>query len=422
MDKLAAYRVLGLEESASIDEIKEAYAALSKEYHPEENPEEFQLLHEAYVTLTRGNRRQQRFVAEETSSLSQITWEEKARSASVFAQTSREDTARKNYDFDTIEQLDGESDKPENDALNFARSIKRAQMQVEDVHSSEEDVEKAQALAYARSIREAQNQETDESDIAPQYDFDASVEKAQIEAEQKVWRVGRQLADELDNMFSSKHYNNVKKMKAFFTRKEYKKALFSEVFIECLARQLEETPVKPAVYSFLLQFYQLKDKKPEQLIPVAQRLYRAIDSRYSIAKDNYATQRNNVRIGLGAGVVGGLVSAGRALLKYFPKIFRPFINGGDISVFIPFVIMIVVGVLIYRFFAKRTSSYLAQSVVASLLFTISMLDLAFGIWQPFFEESGSDYAAISVYLGIVGLVWLAVAWKKYSAEEKENSR
>lgn len=420
MDKLAAYRILGLEEGASIERIKEVYASLSKEYHPEENPEEFQLLHEAYVTLTRGNRRQQRFVAEE-STLAQITREEKARNESVFAQTSKEH-AKKNDDFEAIQQFEEESDEGRGNALNFAKSIGLAEKQMEDIPVSGEDAKKAQTLAYARSIHEAQKQQLDESDTVPQYDFEASVEQAQKEEEQKLWRVGRQLADELDAMFSSANYNNVKKMKAFFSRKELKNALFSEVFIESLARQLEETPVKPAIYSFLIQFYQLKDKNLERLIPVAQRLYHAIDSRYSVVKDNYATQRNNVRIGLGAGVVGGLVSSGRTLLKYFPKIFRPYFNGGDVSVFIPFAIMIVGGFLIYKFFAKRTSSYLAQSVVAALLFMISMLDLAFGIWKPFFEASGNDYVVISVYMGIVSIIWLAIAWKKFSAEEKENSK
>lgn len=42
MDELRAYKVLGLEPGASREEIKEAYARLSKEFHPEECPEEFQ--------------------------------------------------------------------------------------------------------------------------------------------------------------------------------------------------------------------------------------------------------------------------------------------------------------------------------------------------------------------------------------------
>lgn len=56
MDKLTAYKILGIDETASEREIKRAYARLSKEYHPEEHPEEFQAIREAYVCLTRKNK------------------------------------------------------------------------------------------------------------------------------------------------------------------------------------------------------------------------------------------------------------------------------------------------------------------------------------------------------------------------------
>lgn len=56
MDQLTAYKILGLESGSTPEEIKEAYATLSKQYHPEEHPEEFQRIHEAYTTLTRRRR------------------------------------------------------------------------------------------------------------------------------------------------------------------------------------------------------------------------------------------------------------------------------------------------------------------------------------------------------------------------------
>ena len=53
MDKLTALEVLGLRANATRDEMKRAYAELSKKYHPEEFPEEFQQIHEAYRVLSR---------------------------------------------------------------------------------------------------------------------------------------------------------------------------------------------------------------------------------------------------------------------------------------------------------------------------------------------------------------------------------
>ena len=57
MTKDKAYEVLKINSNASTEEIKTAYAELSKKYHPEENPEEFQQIHEAYTTLKRGTKR-----------------------------------------------------------------------------------------------------------------------------------------------------------------------------------------------------------------------------------------------------------------------------------------------------------------------------------------------------------------------------
>ena len=44
------WEILGLESGATKKEIKRQYAKLSKECHPEEKPEEFARLHQAYQT------------------------------------------------------------------------------------------------------------------------------------------------------------------------------------------------------------------------------------------------------------------------------------------------------------------------------------------------------------------------------------
>lgn len=54
MEKLTACQILGVDAQADRRVIREAYARLSKQYHPEEHPEEFQQLHDAYETLLRG--------------------------------------------------------------------------------------------------------------------------------------------------------------------------------------------------------------------------------------------------------------------------------------------------------------------------------------------------------------------------------
>lgn len=67
MTKDIAYKVFGLEPDASKEEIQKAYAELSKKYHPEEKPEEFQRIHEAYTMLIRGNRTRRQSVNRENT-------------------------------------------------------------------------------------------------------------------------------------------------------------------------------------------------------------------------------------------------------------------------------------------------------------------------------------------------------------------
>ena len=46
-----AYSTLGLKEGADIKDVKKAYASLIKQYHPEEHPEEWKKIHDAYTFL-----------------------------------------------------------------------------------------------------------------------------------------------------------------------------------------------------------------------------------------------------------------------------------------------------------------------------------------------------------------------------------
>lgn len=52
MDQLTAYRILQLMPGSTRREIREAYARLAKEYHPEEHPKEFNQIQKAYQLLT----------------------------------------------------------------------------------------------------------------------------------------------------------------------------------------------------------------------------------------------------------------------------------------------------------------------------------------------------------------------------------
>ena len=48
------FTVLGIEPTTEKKKIKRAYAAKSREFHPEEHPEEFQRIHDAYEEALAG--------------------------------------------------------------------------------------------------------------------------------------------------------------------------------------------------------------------------------------------------------------------------------------------------------------------------------------------------------------------------------
>jgi curved DNA-binding protein CbpA len=60
MTRIEALEILGLKATASLEDIKTAYSELSKNCHPEEEPERFEELHEAFSYLYRSGRRDAR--------------------------------------------------------------------------------------------------------------------------------------------------------------------------------------------------------------------------------------------------------------------------------------------------------------------------------------------------------------------------
>lgn len=107
------WKLLGIEPTDDIKIIKRAYAAKSKEVHPEEHPEEFRALHEAYETALSCARTYKKF-AQETNGIkaTEAETDEKPTEENVGdgSDTAADTAAEFNIDFDeAIEAADEKS-------------------------------------------------------------------------------------------------------------------------------------------------------------------------------------------------------------------------------------------------------------------------------------------------------------------------
>lgn len=362
MDKLTAYKVLGLENNVSTEDVKKAYARLSKEYHPEENPEEFQRIHEAYVTLTRHGRRGNRALVVENSPIEKSSTPEKKESDLIF------------HNIQNVEE--------------------------------EKDVEnQVEELSFGKSLKDARKQQ-EESEAPEQsdFDFDLSIQQAQKQEEEQFQKHIQACIDELSVLFSPSNYNELRKFKEFFARKEYEKVFFSRPFIYYLAQYINQVELKYEVYSYLIKFYRLKDKKIEELIPEAQQLYRVIDSRYSITHDVIAARKR----GFFGGAFGGILYA---LFKFGPKIAKNIIQHEsnleqlNFLVFIPFILMGLAGYILYKMFCKKHNIYVAMKKVAGWLLVFAIPAFILDIWAPFFQNNPSNSLEVEIFTIIASVIW-----------------
>lgn len=335
MDKLTAYRILGLANNASIEEVKEAYARLSKEYHPEENPEEFQQIHEAYTTLTRRGRRASQATLVEPSVVKQTTSVKKEETDLVF------------------------------------RGIEAAREAAED-------------------------------DVS--YDFDKGIQQAQANENQKLFQIMIQADRELKILFASGNYKSPDKFKSFFAREEYTDALYTRELISGLVQCLSKEKLKPELYSFLIEFYRLREIEWENLSQEAQKLYQVIDSRYAIKKDTYIAQRSINKYAMLAIISFVLIRNGSRLTKVLEG--NDFPIGDIVGNVILYLLIAGVGVWIYKLIRRQHSTYFAQAVVAGIFTVISIALI--GVFSFWVEYTGIE---TSVFLSLSAVfLWVNVDW------------
>lgn len=252
MDQLMAYRILGLEPGCSPEQIKEAYATLSKQYHPEEEPEKFQEIHEAYVTLTRRKRR---------------------------------------GNVQNAYQENLERQEPVEHQANF---------NFEEIRSEPEPVKEEPKKEYDFNKVEIEHN----SRKSPEYSFDEAMQKAKQEEQAKSHELVLEAAAELKVLVSPKYKNQLKAYKSFFEDKKYEPIIRRADFLEKLCDVLEETKLSKNIYNYIIEFYRLRGRKPSELSQIGLRLYEILDEKCGMKQ---------VNPGVYGGVVAGILAGIRAI-------------------------------------------------------------------------------------------------------------
>ena len=370
MTKDIAYQVLGLDNNASTEEVKEAYARLSKEYHPEENPEEFQQLHEAYVTLTRGGRRGNRAMVVESSPIERTVRPEVKESDLVFGK---------------IKNSEDETNADEQKQDLVFRNIKKV--------------------------------ETEEQ---TRFDFDSSIQQAQKSEEEQFLLNTQMCIKELETLFALPNCNDVKKFKQFFGRKEYKKVFYTPQFVRAVGEYVSKIDLRYSVYSYLIKFYQLKNRKVEDLIPEAQFLYRVIDRHYSVKADAVGSAKSSI-------VLGGIGGLAYPMFKWGPRILRQILNNESnfdptrLLIFIPAIIVGIVSIFLYKFFCKKNYVYVAMRKTCGVIFVFSVASLILDPWALFFSMDDSPMQIISMLsMAISAPLWIGSIFASFYSKMKRK--
>lgn len=356
MDKAQAYAVLRIEPGCTQEEIKKAYAALSRQYHPEEYPEEFQQIHDAYRMLRRQEQRHH--------TIHPVTV-----------------TGTKETD------------------LQLGDVTEETELQPVEVNVTEEADPETSSGVSAEQELEEQTENPEQSEAVPQYDFDEVIEEEQREEEQKQIYFIQKALIEMEMLLKPQYCNKVKLFQEYFRKAEYQEILKQPVYMGMFAELLESSRLKPVIYDHIIDYYRFRGLNPEDMYEGAAKLYRVLDEKRGMKKKKTGTLQTVILVGAVAGVRAGTrsVSSDSGAGKLF----------GFLAVL---VIVIALMFLLYRQLYKNHSGLFAQAITAVLLTVSQFIVLMGDFYAPLMgTDAGTGLAVILFLLGGVWIIGVGIA-------------
>ena len=242
-----AYEILHIKRGSSQEEIKEAYAALSKKYHPEEHPDEFQQIHEAYMTLrrrSRGQRSERRNPEQEPKTM-------EAEDASV-GEAAEKVTPKSNHQGTfSEEELEGTEQNTNTSEKSTDSTEAEAQGEYQEVTEDYGIEDYAEKNAENQTVWESQS-ESAQQEPALQYDFDEVIEETERKDAQRLILLIQKALVEMEMLLKPPYCHKLKLFQQFFRKPEYRTALKQPVFMARFADMLLDSHLKPMIYDYII--------------------------------------------------------------------------------------------------------------------------------------------------------------------------
>ena len=270
MDQLTAYRILQLMPGSTRREIREAYARLAKEYHPEEHPKEFNQIQEAYQLLTGrgenwssdavddwfsdGEKTESEWKSEETCE-SDTRWKEEEEQ-----EESEESEEAFDEDFEESDATEESWKRTEKDVEDLQENAKsEAQQKKETLEQERKNTETYQDISHWEfrfdAFEEAERREQWKREAETQrrkMDWQREQEKLQEQTRRAIWDSLYELELILED---KRRRNRTELYEPFFFRRENKAVMLQEAYVSRLIDLLEKYPVKRKVYLTLQKIY-----------------------------------------------------------------------------------------------------------------------------------------------------------------------
>lgn len=393
MDQLTAYRILGIAEGSSAKEIKEAYAALSKEYHPEEHPEEFQQIHEAYSTLIRMSRGRNRSVERRQPSAETEFTEDAGNQENLFdgyEQSRRGEERLKQQETERAWRTFEES--YQEDSYLQDDSAEERERQTEE-REAEHRWKKMDERVRYETEHAPDPQEEREEVPEPEWDFDSALHRAERQEQADAHELTLRALSEVKILLTPEYMHKLKRFKAFFTKPEYQEILKKPEFIAEFAVLLQNTHLKKRIYDYFIDYYRLRGMTYSQLIPEAKALYDILEKKRGMQAKN---KENAAYI-----VPAAIIPAIRVGLRNVDFSKEVFLGLGSI------VILVIAGIWLYRKLYENHSSIFSQAMIALLVMVLQIVMLFSGVGAVLFgsTETGD---VIGVLLFMLAGIWLIV--------------